>query len=348
MPHQSLLSWLPPAGVSLIVSVAVTLVALRGVRTVTRRSVVFSDIQHRAARPAVVLAAIIALSASLGTSSVTGGDRHLVGHALTLGLIATLAWLVVCVVFVAQDTALRRYDVDVSDNLRARKMRTQVLVLRRVTVIVVTVLAGAAMLTTFHQVRALGTSLLASAGLIGLAAGTAARPTIANLAAGMQIAFSEPVRLDDVVVVEGEWGRIEEITLTYVVVRVWDSRRLVLPISYFVEKPFQNWTRSTAEILGSVFFHLDYSVPLDEMRTELDRILASSRHWDGRVGALQVTDTTERTIEVRALMSATDSGAAFELRCEVRERMIGWLRANHPESLPRIRAAVDAPQPAHM
>ena len=344
MPHQSLLSWLPPAGISLIVAVAVTLVALRAAGIVTRRSAVLSDLQQRASRPAVVLAALVALSASLDTSSVTAGDRHLIGHLFTLGLIATLAWLLVGVVFVAQDTALRRYDVDVSDNLRARKMRTQVLVLRRVTVIVVTLLAGAAMLTTFHQVRALGTSLLASAGLLGLAAGTAARPTIANLAAGMQIAFSEPVRLDDVVVVEGEWGRVEEITLTYVVVRIWDSRRLVLPISYFVEKPFQNWTRSTAEILGSVFFHLDYSVPLDEMRTELDRILASSKYWDGRVGALQVTDNTERTIEVRALMSATDSGAAFELRCEVRERMVGWLRANHPESLPHIRAAVQAPQ----
>lgn len=347
MPHQSLLSWLPAASISLIVAVAVTLVALRAAGILSRRSVFLSDLQQRASRAAVVLAAVVALSASLASSSVAGGDRHLVGHALSLGLIGTLAWLFVCVVLVAQDTALRRYNVDVSDNLRARKMRTQVLVLRRVTVIVVTLLAGAAMLTTFHQVRALGTSLLASAGLLGLAAGTAARPTIANLAAGMQIAFSEPVRLDDVVVVEGEWGRVEEITLTYVVVRIWDSRRLVLPISYFVEKPFQNWTRSTAEILGSVFFHLDYAVPLDEMRSELDRILASSRHWDARVGTLQVTDTTERTIEVRALMSATDSGAMFELRCEVRERMVGWLRAHHPEALPRIRAAVHAAELVH-
>jgi small-conductance mechanosensitive channel len=229
----------------------------------------------------------------------------------------------------------------------ARKKRTQIVVFNRITVAIVAVIAAAAMLTTFRQVRALGASLLASAGIAGLAAGVAAKPTLGNLVAGLQIAFTEPIRLDDVVVVEGEWGRIEEITLTYVVVRLWDTRRLVVPISYFVERPFQNWTRSTSDLIGSAIFHFDYRVPLDEVRREFESIVATSSRWDRRIAVMQVTDTTHHSIEVRALVSAPDSATAFDLRCEVRERLVSWLQANHPEALPRMRTElVEAATPA--
>jgi small-conductance mechanosensitive channel len=196
---------------------------------------------------------------------------------------------------------------------------------------------------SFSRVRELGTSLLASAGIAGLIIGLAAQKSIANLLAGFQIAFTQPIRIDDVVVVENEWGRIEEITLTYVVVVIWDSRRLVLPISYFIEKPFQNWTRVSSDILGSVMIHADYSVPVDELRKELTRILneEGKKYWDGKVNSIQVTEATEKTIQIRALVSSVNSGSAWDLRCLVREKLIAFIQKNYPSSLPRIRASVE-------
>ena len=318
-------------------AVVVALGLIRFVRRLARQSRVGDELNRRCRRPAVLVASVLGIAGAIDSSPLAVGDRNAISHVVSLLLIASMAWLVVETAFVGEDFAMQRFDVADADNLRARKVRTQIVVLRRVTVIVIGVLAAAAMLTTFHQARALGTSLLASAGIVGLAAGAAARPTLGNLVAGVQIAFSEPIRLDDVVVVEGEWGRIEEITLTYVVVRIWDSRRLVLPVSYFVERPFQNWTRSTADLLSTAYFHVDYRTPIGDMRAAFERIVAESPHWDGRSVALQVTDTSERTLEVRALMSAADSPSAFELRCEVRERLVAWLHANHPDSLPRAR-----------
>jgi small-conductance mechanosensitive channel len=202
------------------------------------------------------------------------------------------------------------------------------------------------MLMTFPRIKSLGTTILASAGIIGVVVGLAAQRTIGTFIAGLQIAFSQPIRVDDVVIVENEWGRIEEITLTYVVVKIWDLRRLIVPITYFIEKPFQNWTRVTADILGTVFIYVDYTVPFDAVREQLQRILNASELWDKKVCVLQVTNTTERTVELRALMSAPDASTAWSLRCEVREKLIDFIQKKYPKALPRLRAEMDPPKPA--
>jgi small-conductance mechanosensitive channel len=311
--------------------------ASRLIARLGRRSPVAVEFHRRCHRPAAAVAVLIGVQLSLTGATLPAGDRQLLNHAASLALIAAVAWLIVKITFVGEDLVLRRYDVGAADNLLARKKRTQVVVLNRVTVVVISIIAIAAMLMTFSQVRALGASLLASAGIVGIIAGTASRPLLGNLVAGIQLAFTEPVRLDDVVVVEGEWGRIEELTLTYVVVRLWDLRRRIVPISQFVEKSFENWTRSTSQIVGAALFHLDYRVPVDEVRTEFERILDTSPLWDRQIGKLQVTDTSDRTVEVRASMSASDSPSAFDLRCEVRERLLAWLQVHHPDALPRSR-----------
>jgi small-conductance mechanosensitive channel len=203
----------------------------------------------------------------------------------------------------------------------------------------VVVVAIAVMLMTFPRVRELGTSLLASAGIAGLVVGLAARPLLENIIAGLQIALTEPIRLDDVVIVQGEWGRIEEITATYVVVRIWDERRLVVPLSWFLTNPFQNWTRDSAQLLGTAFLLLDYRAPIDEIRAELQRLCAASTNWDKRVCKVQVTDTKDRTIEVRLLVSAADSSKQWDLRCEIREGILTFLQKNYPEALPTTRVA---------
>ena len=261
-------------------------------------------------------------------------------HALGLGLIASVAWVVILLADVFTDAISAKYSIDVADNLTARRIRTQTQVLRRIFVVVVALLTLGIMLMTFPAIRTLGASLLASAGLAGLVLGMAMRPTLASIVAGVQIALTEPIRIDDVVIVEGEWGWIEEIRTTYVVIRIWDLRRLVVPLSYFIEKPFQNWTRVTADLLGTVFVYVDYAVPVEEIRQELHRILEASGMWDGKTWGLQVTDAGEHTVQLRALMSAPNGSQAWDLRCHVREKLIQFLQERYPESLPRTRAEV--------
>jgi small-conductance mechanosensitive channel len=198
---------------------------------------------------------------------------------------------------------------------------------------------------TFDKVRQLGTTILASAGIIGVVVGIAAQKTIGTFIAGIQIAFTQPIRIDDVVIVENEWGRIEEITLTYVVVKIWDLRRLIVPITYFIEKPFQNWTRQTADLLGTVYIYVDHTVPIDTIREQLHAILKESEHWDQKVCVLQVTNTTERAVELRALMSAADASTAWTLRCEVREKLVKFIQEKYPQSLPKVRAELKQVQP---
>ena len=233
--------------------------------------------------------------------------------------------------------ALDKYDISHADNLEARRMQTQIRVLGRVVGSGIVVATAAGMLMVIPGIRNIGVSLFASAGIAGLAVGLAARPVLSNMLAGIQIALTQPIRIDDVVIVEGEWGRIEEINLTFVVVQIWDLRRLVLPISYFIERPFQNWTRTSARILGSVFIRADFTLPLDDVRAEFGRALRASKHWDGDVEVVHVTDSTDRTMEIRLLMSAVDSGTAWELRCEIREHMIAYLQREHADALPKVR-----------
>jgi small-conductance mechanosensitive channel len=252
-------------------------------------------------------------------------------------LIVALSFLIVRGVNAVQAALLNRHTLDVPDNLSARKIYTQVSVIRKIVVTAIVIIATGSILMLFDPVRQFGTSILASAGIAGVVLGFAAQKTLGNVLAGIQIALTQPLLIDDIVVVEGEFGQIEEITLTYVTVRTWDLRRLVLPITYFVEKPFQNWSRVSTEMLGTVLLYLDYQTPIGELRKELKRLVESHPKWDRKVCGLQVTDTRQSTIEVRALVSSTDPGKAFDLRCDVREGLINFLVQNYPKSLPRQR-----------
>jgi small-conductance mechanosensitive channel len=267
------------------------------------------------------------------------------GQLFGLLFISALAWLTIQGMSVVEKLILSRYNMNLADNLSARKMHTQVRFIKRLLITVIVIIAGASMLMVFDKVRQLGTSILASAGIVGIVVGLAAQRSISNALVGLQIALTQPIRLDDVVIIEKEWGRIEEITATYVVVKLWDARRLIVPTSYFTEKPFQNWTRVSAELLGTVFLYLDYTVPVAAIRQELHRILQDSKLWNGKVGLVQVTDTTVQAMEIRLLLSANDASLAWDLRCEVREKMIAFVQAHYPESLPKIRGAMQQGQP---
>jgi small-conductance mechanosensitive channel len=260
---------------------------------------------------------------------------------LGIMLIISFASVLMNSIKILEDYVFYKYDFNKEDNLKERKIRTQLQFVRRVAIVIIILVTLSLILLSFESVRKLGTGLLTGVGIGGIIIGFAAQKSLGNLLAGFQIAFTQPIRIDDVLVVEGEWGRVEDITLTYVVLNIWDQRRLILPINYFIEKPFQNWTRTTAELLGTVFLYVDYSVPVDKLREELTRLLKASPLWDQRVGILQVTDAKENTLELRALVSARNSSQAFDLRCYVRENLIKFLADNFSESLPRHRYAIN-------
>lgn len=253
--------------------------------------------------------------------------------------IIVFAWILIKVTYVAQDMVRHTYILDKSDNIRERKLITQLQFVKKLAIVAIVFIAVSIILLSFEPVRKLGTGLLTSAGIAGIIVGFAAQRSLANLLAGMQLAFTQPIRLDDVLVVENEFGRVEEITLTYVVLRLWDNRRLILPLNYFIEKPFQNWTRTGSDLVATVYLYTDYTVPVDELRSELERVLKGSELWDGKSSGLQVTDATEQTIQLRALMSAASSGVAWDLRCLVREKLITYIQKNYPASLPKTRTA---------
>ena len=263
-----------------------------------------------------------------------------------IALILFAGWLGIGGVYVFQAILLSRFDVTVANNLRARRVHTQMEFFRRILIAIVLLLDGGVLLWSLHNhdLWKYGTGLLASAGLASLLLAAAAKSTASNLLAGLQIALSEPIRMDDVVIVEGEWGRIEEITSTYVVVRIWDQRRLVVPLSYFIENPFQNWTRNTSDLMGTAFLYVDYAIPVEPLREELKRVVAESPLWDGRVCGLQVTNLSERTMELRCLVSSPDSGQNFDLRCLVREKMIAYIRDHYPWALPTLRVQAQQAQ----
>ncbi|RXD64271.1 hypothetical protein DB775_15815, partial [Xanthomonas perforans] len=290
--------------------------------------------------PAAFILPLLFLGVATEATPLAGKALAAVQHLLHLGIVGCVTWLLVRAVAAGEAAILRSNPIEVSDNLTARRIQTQTRVLSRVLMGTVILLGISVVLLTFPQVRQIGKTLLASAGIIGLVAGIAAKPVFGNLIAGLQIALTQPIRLDDVVIVEGEWGRIEEIGSSYVVVRIWDERRMVVPLTWWIENPFQNWTRSSADLLGTAFLWLDYRTPIAAVRAELERICHSEPLWDGRVCVTQITDTSDNTIQVRLLVSARNSGDAFDLRCLVRERMIDFLTREHAYALPRLRAEI--------
>ncbi|BCJ64258.1 mechanosensitive ion channel family protein [Polymorphospora rubra] len=294
---------------------------------------------HRACfRPWVLLLVSAALYFVLPKTGVSDFKLAAYEHGAQIAVIVAAGWLMVKVLFVAEDVAFRRLPVNVANNRRVRRARTQISLMRRITALVITVLTIGAVAMTYAPLRTFGASVLASAGVAGVILGFAAHTTLGNAVAGLQLAFTDALRIDDVVVVECEWGRVEEIKLTHVVVRLWDERRLMLPTSYFTTKPFQNWTRHEARVLAAVTLHLDFTAHVDEIRAETHRLLEQTALWDQSEWVLQVIDVTDTAICLRVLASASDGPSAWDLRCELREKLIQYLREKHPEWLPRLRS----------
>jgi small-conductance mechanosensitive channel len=323
-------------GTAILVTRLSGMVVQRGARG--RYAPFLNTLHKEVHRPWGAVLLVSCLFVALPFTGLSGHIRRTVAHVLLLVLIYASAWLAVRVLFVFEETAFRRLPVDMVDNRRRRRARTQIGLLRRLTAVIITIVAVAATMMTFSQLRALGASLLASAGVAGLVAGLAAQSLLAHVFAGLQLAFSEQLRLDDVVVVEQEWGRIEEMRLTYVVVRVWDERRLVLPTTYFTTNPFQNWTRNEAQVLGAITLHVDFSADMEVLRVEAERLVHESALWDRREWVMQVVDMTSCTMCVRVLASAPDGPSSWDLRCEIREGLIRFLHTRHPQWLPRTRS----------
>ncbi|WP_406824359.1 mechanosensitive ion channel family protein [Pedobacter sp. KACC 23697] len=289
-------------------------------------------------RPVAFLIPLLFLNFSLTLMEMAPTYRLPINKAMEIALTIVFALILVRTINVLEDYFYLKYDLNKENNLKERKIRTQLQFVRKFIVSLIILITVAIILLSFESMRKIGAGLLTGVGIGGIIIGFAAQKSLGNLLAGFQIAFTQPIRIDDVLIVEGEWGKVEEITLTYVVVNIWDQRRLILPITYFIEKPFQNWTRVSADLLGTVFLYLDYTIPIEPMRQELTRLLNANPLWDKRVNVVQVTDSTkDGTIEVRFLMSASNSSKAFDLRCYVREAMIAFIQNDYPDSLPKKR-----------
>ncbi|GAB3399490.1 mechanosensitive ion channel [Schumannella luteola] len=332
--------------VAIVVALIITVVVTLPVRLLAKRRQWEPTALRRIRRPFRVLLLVILLWSAVEVALPERTWLPRLEHGAKILVIAATAWLIAGAVSAALGGVLARYPTDVEDNRVARRIRTQVLLLRRISMVVLVVIAVGAILLTFPGVEALGGSLLASAGLVSVVAGLAAQSTLANLFAGVQLAFSDAIRVDDVVVVETQWGRIEEITLSYVVVHLWDDRRLVLPSTYFTTTPFENWTRHSSDLLGAVEFDLDWGVSPTAMRDELDFVLSRTELWDRRTKVLQVTDAVGGQVHVRILVSAKNAGDLFDLRCYVREQLVEWVRHSEPAGLPRQRVEMVDAAPA--
>ena len=348
------LDWLPIPVVSVLILALAVVIALflhHWVRGLLRRLLaerypllfsLFDRLRGLTRLALLILALIIAIPVAPIGADTAGWLSRL----LLMAMVGLVGWTAIAGMHIAAELYLHRFHIDTADNLLSRKHITQVRVLVRTADVVIVIITIATALMTFDAVRQYGYSLFASAGVAGIVAGFAARPVLSNLFAGVQLAMTQPIRIQDVVIVEGEWGTIEEITSAYVVVRIWDLRRLIVPLSYFIEKPFQNWTRDSAALIGVVYFHLDYRAPIGVIRDKVKELVENSKDWNGETLAVQVTDAKESTIEVRATMSANSAGQAWNLRCDVREKIIDFLQREHPEALPRQRnelAATFAP-----
>lgn len=346
---QSFIDHLDHLGISLIILFASILLGL------VLKYVLFRllDFYNRLSNPRLVVSLtkhltqpltyfipLLFVSIALPTVPLDERNIHTIRRVIEILNILVFAWILIKLVSVVQDMVRHKYAIDKADNLRERKLITQLQFVRKLSIILISFIAGAMVLLQFEAVRALGTGILTSAGIAGIVIGFAAQRSLANLLAGLQIAFTQPIRIDDVLVIEQEFGRVEEITLTYVVLRLWDNRRLILPLNYLIEKPFQNWTRTSTDILATVYFYTDYEVPVEALRKELLRILSGSELWDGAVNGLQVTDVLQDSVQLRALFSARNSGDAWDLRCYVREKFLTYIQKNYPGSLPKVRATV--------
>jgi len=307
-------------------------------RLTENRDLFLRSLVQRTRRP--LRLAILTWTLSLGVvlAPLNSEQESLLRHILVLCFIVVLGWMARTALHIWTTVYLRRFKLDAEDNLLARKHVTQSRIMERVAATAIVAFTLSAALMTFPAVRQYGVSLLASAGVAGIVLGLALQPVLKNLLAGIQLAITQPIRIDDALIVEGEWGNVEEITSTYVVVKLWDWRRMVLPLSYFIEKPFQNWTREGSSLIGSVMIYLDYTVPVAAIRQKVEEIAAASPLWDKQVAGVQVTDFRETVMEVRILVSASNAGRAFDLRCEVREKLIDFIQRDYPRALPRVRA----------
>lgn len=340
------LSWLTIAVLVFIV-LAIAARIISGLVVRVFRPLSFArDILERVRAPLHLLVPLIGVQAVARSAPKDIAGIDAISHIVLLATIAVVTWLGLRAVDAVQHLIYKHNPINVSDNLHARRIQTQTRVIVHTLSFIVILFGLAAMLMTFPVARQFGASMLASAGVAGLVLGFAAKPVLGNLIAGLQIAITQPIRIDDVVIVTGEWGRIEEITGTYVVVRVWDDRRVIVPLQWFIENPFQNWTRKTTELLGFFYLWLDYSVPIDPIREEAQRLCKEVPHlWDGRVCGVQVTDTDSRAIQLRVLVSTSDSSKNWDLRCYVRENLIKFIAKNYPESLPQLRASLRQKEP---
>ncbi len=341
--HEQWPPWVN-ALLSAAVALLAVLVAMRVFHKLAERATshftVLGMIVRRTHTPVTVFVALLALNI---VAQAAGDEIPMIAgirHGIGVLLICAFTVLLMRCVSVTRDTVVQLNPYDAADNLRARSVLTQARVLARTVHLVILLIGVSIALMTFPEVRQVGASLLASAGIAGLAVGLAAKPVLGNMLAGLQLALTQPIRIDDVLVLEGEWGRVEEITGTYVVVAIWDQRRLIVPLQYFIEKPFQNWTRKTSQILGTVMLWVDYRMPVDPVRAEVTRICEQDKDWDGRVGIVQVTDTSDTTMQLRVLLSSVDSGRNFDLRCRVREGVISFIAREYPLFLPHLRAEI--------
>lgn len=340
------LSWFPwwVQSLVLIVGCCTIVLPLHAVaframqRTVNGKSLFWRSLVSRTHGPSRLALLIVAIGAASATAPLTWEVRIALNQILLVAFVLLIGWACATALHIATVIYLRRFKLDAEDNLLARKHFTQMRILERAGVTLVALVSVSVALMTFEPVRQYGVSLLASAGAAGLILGLAMQPVLSNLVAGIQIAITQPIRIEDAVIVENEWGWVEEINATYVVVRLWDWRRLILPLTYFIQKPFQNWTRDGASLIGSVFLYVDHRAPIAAMRSKLTEIAEQSRLWDRNVVNLQVSDAKEAVIEVRMLVSARNAPQAWDLRCEVREKMIAFLQTDHPDALPRHRS----------
>ncbi len=342
---QDLLRWAPPWALGAAALVAVVLIAWAAHHVLWRwlaeqaakRGLLSSALVARTRGPSGFASVVVAAWALVSFAPMPALPGPMLASALQIAFIVLAGWASLAALHVGVVVYSRRFQLDTDDNLNARRHLTQVRILEHTAAIFIVLLTTASALMTIPTVRQYGISLLASAGAAGIIAGIALQPLLANLIAGVQIAMTQPIRIDDAVVVKDEWGWIEEIGATYVTVRLWDWRRLILPLSFFIHEPFQNWTRQSSSLIGTVMFYVDYRAPLDQMRARLDEIVKASPKWDRNVVNLQVSDLTERSMQVRCLASARNSGDAWDLRCEIREKMIAFLREAHPDALPQAR-----------